>query len=260
MTPEQYGLWTYAREVSHESGIFYAGRNVGKQFNGTGKDSVYRIIKRLVKDGWFRLLRKSTRNRATGLWRPAEYYPLSVEEWAKKHPKQLRKPINVSDELDTCLENETGDESDLSGISTDLSGNPDNPVEISPLSCLEIQNKSGREESDKESLEKREEELDRDSRSDKPTPMGKKIFEDSFVWLKESIEYESNLLLSDSAVHQMQKFLEPTDTQEIVEDALYKLIRRGNGWTGLTNVNGICVREFPECLRAARGQLSGVAW
>ena len=70
MTFEEYGLWTYAREVSHKLGIFYFdGPGVAARFNGQSKNTPYRIANSLAHKGFFRLLKKAKRDRKTGIFK-----------------------------------------------------------------------------------------------------------------------------------------------------------------------------------------------
>lgn len=131
MTPEEFGLWSYGRAVSHETGVLYLGRDAAKQFDDTDKNAIYRISKCLLKSGWFELLREFSYNKKTGVFTAAQYRALSMEEWAEKYPGRLRtepcpeigngsNPVPQSGQASASPEN-----------GTHLSRNQDAPVPIS---------------------------------------------------------------------------------------------------------------------------------
>ena len=77
MTMEEYGLWQYACEVSHKSGKFYlSGPKVAIEYRDTDKSTVYRVGKKLIAAGWFRLIEPRRRDPKTGLWKPPVVKPL----------------------------------------------------------------------------------------------------------------------------------------------------------------------------------------
>jgi hypothetical protein len=50
LTMEEYGLWTHARQLAHDSGIFYFdGRKIAQRFGETGKNAAYRVGKNLIR-------------------------------------------------------------------------------------------------------------------------------------------------------------------------------------------------------------------
>jgi hypothetical protein len=115
LTMEEYGLWTHARQLAHESGIFYFdGRKIAERFGQTKKDAAYRVGRNLIRKGWLVVVRKPKRLK-TGMFSPGQYRPLTHEEWAAKHPG-------------TCLEIQTGAVGTCLEIQNDLSGNPERPV------------------------------------------------------------------------------------------------------------------------------------
>jgi hypothetical protein len=119
MTIDEYGLWTHAREVSHESKVFYFdGRKIAARFAGTGKDRPYRIGKRLVRKGWFSVLRTPKRLK-NGMFAPGEYYPLSHDEWINK---------NGTDFCFACPQTATGGDVTSPQIANDQSSNCERPV------------------------------------------------------------------------------------------------------------------------------------
>jgi hypothetical protein len=86
MTPEEFGVWDVLRSVSHSTGMLYFdGRTIAGYFAGTGKNTIYRIVKSLVKNGWLFVQTKgrSTRN---GVFIPTQYQVLSHDEWAEINP------------------------------------------------------------------------------------------------------------------------------------------------------------------------------
>jgi hypothetical protein len=121
MTIEQYGLYTHARELSHETGKFYfSGRAVALHFRETRKATAYRVAEALVESGWFQVVQKSRPGRA------AEYRPFSHEEWAAAHPNKC----------DLCPEIRTD-------IPLELSRFPDLHVQVSEQPCPEIRTIKG---------------------------------------------------------------------------------------------------------------------
>jgi|SRR5579862_2394175 len=82
MTLQEYGLWTYAREVSYKSGEFYlSGPKAASAFSDTGKNVIYRVGKRLIAKGWFKLLRPRHRSKITGMMTPNVVSALTSEQW-----------------------------------------------------------------------------------------------------------------------------------------------------------------------------------
>jgi hypothetical protein len=81
MTAAEYGLWTYARDVSHNSGIFYASsRAIAKAFAGMTKSKVHRTSHSLIKKGWFVVVEPSHPS-PHGTWTSNVVRPLSHDEW-----------------------------------------------------------------------------------------------------------------------------------------------------------------------------------
>jgi hypothetical protein len=95
MTPAEFALWTYAREVSHESGRFYASsRSTAEAFSGTSKSTIDRLKHALIRSGWFVLLSESYRDPETGKWTSDVIRPLSHEKWlVSDAPKSPCKPV-----------------------------------------------------------------------------------------------------------------------------------------------------------------------
>src|ERR1700730_4965799 len=86
MTPEEYGVWDVLRSVSHSTGtLYFDGRDVAGYFAGTGKNTVYRIVKSLVKKGWL-IVQVAGRNTSNGLYVSTQYQVLSHAEWTEIHP------------------------------------------------------------------------------------------------------------------------------------------------------------------------------
>jgi hypothetical protein len=171
MTFEQYGLWTHAREVSHQSGVFYfGGRQVAERFRNTGKDAAYRVAQSLVHEGWFVTLKKSKRDRKTGIFKPAQYQPVSHDEWAAEYPgrctqrvEESRDESSLEIQTGSSLGIQTGESATSPEIQNNLSRNPDTPVEISRPTCLEFQKHLsgnpdiiGKRESDREKSKRKE--------------------------------------------------------------------------------------------------------
>jgi hypothetical protein len=154
MTVEEYGLWNYARAVSAESKVLYLGHGIADQFDNVGIKTTYRVAKSLEKKGWFRLLQKSRRNKH-GVFTSAQYYPLSMEEWAAIHPKRLRAicPPSTSTQTatGTSTENATGEPSTSTrlGVGQYPFGNP--PV---PKPQLNLKEKKLEEKKEEKSGEK----------------------------------------------------------------------------------------------------------
>jgi len=132
LTPEEYGLWTYGRTVSHESNIVYlSGRHIAQEFFETNKDAIYRIAEGMEAKGWARKLRSKRRHPKTGQWISADYRFLSHDEWVQQYGNSFCKVSDVHDPdcpvensrqapSDPCLEN-----------SPSLSKSFDRPVENS---------------------------------------------------------------------------------------------------------------------------------
>src|SRR5260370_18166258 len=87
MTPEEYALWDVSRQLSHQTGtLYFDGRAMAEQFEGTSKSRIYRLAKRLLDKGWYELIAPSVRDKRTGLFSSTQYRVLSADEWAVRHP------------------------------------------------------------------------------------------------------------------------------------------------------------------------------
>jgi hypothetical protein len=88
MSPAQFGVWTYASQVSYGSGIFYGDvRATAEQFSSTGKSVIHRIVKSLEVAGWLRVIRPTLREN-DGTFSCAQYRVVSHAEWVHDHPGQ----------------------------------------------------------------------------------------------------------------------------------------------------------------------------
>jgi hypothetical protein len=137
MTPEEYGVWDVCRSVSHKTGtLYFDGRTIAGYFDGTGKDVIYRIVKRLVKKGWL-LVQVAGRNTRNGLYVPTQYEVLSPEQWAEDHPHDCVP----SEPEESSRESQTGSLSEqLSPVVEPRlvqSGKPEQPVVISRTASRE---------------------------------------------------------------------------------------------------------------------------
>jgi hypothetical protein len=144
MTPAEYGLWEYARTVSHASGVFYLDcRKTQAEFSGTSKSTIYRLAGSLQQKGFFVLLREPQRT-ARGTKTAKEYRPLSHEEWAAQHPN-VTCPARGTSHVP-----ETGQVATCPKIEGSLSQNRVSPV---PPVGRSLVFKSGNESLDKPSRE-----------------------------------------------------------------------------------------------------------
>ena len=85
MTPDEYGIYCFARMVAHGSGIFFGdGRAIAQAFRGTSKTGIYRKLKSLVRDGWMETLVPSVRQES-GVFSCARYRVVDHDEWVTKY-------------------------------------------------------------------------------------------------------------------------------------------------------------------------------
>jgi hypothetical protein len=108
MSPAQFAVWTYARQVSYGSGIFYADvRATAAQFRSIGKSSIHRVVQSLEEEGWFKVIRPSLREK-NGKYSCAQYRVLDHDEWALEHPDQCvacpKTELRLSRTWDEVLE------------------------------------------------------------------------------------------------------------------------------------------------------------
>jgi hypothetical protein len=95
MTPEQFGFWNLCRSLSYpfNYNLVFDGRTIASYFEGTGKNTAYRLANKLCKMGWLVCTKKSKRGK-DGLWDSAEYQVLSHEEWlAKDEKRKCKLPV-----------------------------------------------------------------------------------------------------------------------------------------------------------------------
>ena len=132
MTPVEYALYTFARQVSYESKQFYFdGRKTAAEFLTASKDTMYRASKRLKDRGWFIEVRPAKRLK-NGMFCHATFEVLTHEEWIRKHgtgkckidKKLATNPSDMPKNEIDLSQNETG-QTDLSQNENDLSQNED---------------------------------------------------------------------------------------------------------------------------------------
>src|ERR1700730_6799568 len=134
MTPEEYGVWDVCRSVSHKTGtLYFDGRTIAGYFAVTGKDVIYRIVKSLVKMGWF-VVQVAGRNSRNGLYMPTQYQVLSPEQWAEDYPHECMAASDAEESSPSSREIHTGPLSELPSpvLKPRLvqSGKPEQPVVI----------------------------------------------------------------------------------------------------------------------------------
>jgi hypothetical protein len=123
---EEYGLWAHARQLAHDSGIFYFdGRKIAERFGETGKNTIYRIGKNLIRKGWLVVVRKPKRLK-NGMFSPGQYRPVSHEEWAARHPGACLEIQAARDVTSPGMG--TGEDHTSPGNGNDLSRNQERPV------------------------------------------------------------------------------------------------------------------------------------
>jgi hypothetical protein len=90
MTLQEYAIWSYARQVSHDSGVFYRnGLRVITEFEGLSKSTFYRVSDQLEKKGWLVKIRDA-KKLSDSRFVHGEYRVLTHEEWVKAHPGTCR--------------------------------------------------------------------------------------------------------------------------------------------------------------------------
>jgi hypothetical protein len=86
LTPEEFGVWEVLRSISHSTGtLYFDGEKVATYFSHTGKNTIYRIVKSLIKKGWLFVQAKG-RNAGNGTFMATQYQVLSHEEWEAINP------------------------------------------------------------------------------------------------------------------------------------------------------------------------------
>lgn len=104
MTMTEFAVWTFAREVSYNTGVFYAScTGMANQWRGAKKSNINNAVNGLVDSGWFVPLTDKKRG-PDGKWLPRQYRVLKHEEWAVEHPgfcsqkKYLSVPLSGMDD------------------------------------------------------------------------------------------------------------------------------------------------------------------
>jgi hypothetical protein len=88
LTLTEFGLWEHYRKISRTTGrLFEDPENTAKQFAKASRTAIYRLRKKLTKDGWLLEVKKSKRGPG-GRMTAAEYLVLDHDEWAAKHGKK----------------------------------------------------------------------------------------------------------------------------------------------------------------------------
>lgn len=95
MTPDEYGMYCYALEVSKDSGVFYGGAHLDHDAFQCSRKTCDRLIRSLVKKGWFKVIKESTRNKR-GVPEAAQYKVV-------KH-----KPVSKRDTVAPMSQNDAG--------------------------------------------------------------------------------------------------------------------------------------------------------
>jgi hypothetical protein len=106
MTDSEYGVWNYARSVSHESKVFQcSARAMAARFRSMSKSTANRRINGLVKKHWFDVIEPTKRGKG-GLWIPAKLRPLSPAEYQQRYSEVCMNAIGEVEkrlkELDQC--------------------------------------------------------------------------------------------------------------------------------------------------------------
>jgi hypothetical protein len=93
MTFEEIGVWVRIREWQSKLGyLWFDGEKVAASVADTGKNTVYRIQKSLLKKGWFIWLQPPSK--AYGKYKAGKLRALDHNEWVKTHPNQCPPPEN----------------------------------------------------------------------------------------------------------------------------------------------------------------------
>jgi hypothetical protein len=91
LTPEEFGFWEVCRSLSFKfkGKLIFDGRHIAAYFGDTGKNTIYRLAKRLQDKGWFVCTKKTTRDKHN-LQTPTEYQVLSWYNFVgmKDHGKE----------------------------------------------------------------------------------------------------------------------------------------------------------------------------
>jgi predicted transcriptional regulator len=88
-------IWDFACSVSHHSGIFRSdARDIAAEHK-TSKNTIYKIIKSLVKKGFLLETKASTYTRGRGSRTATEYRVLTLSEWITANPKQYQLDLTA---------------------------------------------------------------------------------------------------------------------------------------------------------------------
>ena len=142
MTPAEFGLWTYASRVSHETRVFYLDcRKTASAFADVSKDSIYRLAASLERKGWFVPLNEPERTQG-GMYSAKRYRPLSHDEWTDLH-----RGACITDETGACITDATG-----ACIKIDDHLSQNSPSPVSPVRRTSLKETSLKETSVKETF------------------------------------------------------------------------------------------------------------
>jgi hypothetical protein len=85
LTPEEWGILEVCLRLTYggQNRFFLDGRSLANRFDQTGKNTVYRIVKRLERKGWLVRVDGGMRNQQTGMYDSTKYRVLSHQEWRK---------------------------------------------------------------------------------------------------------------------------------------------------------------------------------
>jgi hypothetical protein len=85
LTPEEWGILEVCLRLTYggKNRFFLDGRSLANRFDQTGKNTVYRIVKRLERKGWLVRVDGGMRNQQTGMYDSTKYRVLSHQEWTK---------------------------------------------------------------------------------------------------------------------------------------------------------------------------------
>jgi hypothetical protein len=93
LSPAELGLWSFCRQISHDSGVFQIGcRRIAARFDSCGKSAINRLLDSLLSKGWAIVQRRKKRGH-NGVWIPAELKILDHTEWAANHPGECKKAV-----------------------------------------------------------------------------------------------------------------------------------------------------------------------
>jgi hypothetical protein len=109
LTMEEWGLLEDCTRLTHGAkNLFHLdGRTAAKRFGKTGKNAVYRVVKKLEAEGWLLKVGGRVRNQKTGKFDHTVFEILDHDKWCKRYGTKSCGPVPESGQAPVPISSST---------------------------------------------------------------------------------------------------------------------------------------------------------